>query len=119
MYFIKALQYNPRMSKESNSKIARVNTEARKAFGQRLKHRREQLGLTQMEMALATDQTYFTFISAVETGKTKLPTRDIEAWANALQVDVVLFAKAFVQAYDVSLYNALFDSDPAPVELSD
>ena len=116
MVFTSHALHNKGMKSVSNKKLVRVNVEARKAFGQRLKHRREQLGLTQMEMALATNQAYFTFISAVETGKTKLPTQDIEAWATVLKVDINLFAKAFVQAYDVSLYNALFNSDPAPVE---
>lgn len=116
MAVIRRLLYNGDMKSVSNKKLVKVNIEARKAFGQRLKHRREQLGLTQMEMALATNQAYFTFISAVETGKTKLPTQDIEAWATALKVDVSVFAKAFVQAYDVSLYNALFNGAPDPVE---
>jgi hypothetical protein len=67
--------------------------------------------MTQMDMALATDQTYFTFISAVENGKAKLPTKDIELWAEALQLDSRLLAQAFLQAYDVDLYGVLFKED--------
>lgn len=67
--------------------------------------------MTQMDMALATDQTYFTFISAVENGKAKLPTKDIKLWADALQLDSQILAKAFLQAYDTDLYRVLFDSE--------
>lgn len=83
----------------------------RKRFGQQLKLQRESLGMTQMDMALATDQTYFTFISAVENGKAKMPTKDIELWATALKLDRRLVAKAFLQAYDVDLYSVLFSDD--------
>lgn len=90
---------------------------ARKAFGQRLKLKRESLELTQMEMAIATGQTYFTFISAVETGKAKLPTKDLPLWASALEVEVPTFARAFLQAYDLSLYEALYGNDVTIVQI--
>ena len=70
-----------------------------------------------MDMALATGQTYFTFISAVETGKTKLPTKDIAIWAAALQVDVPTFAQAFVQAYDLALFEALYGNSDTPIQI--
>ena len=85
-----------------------IDKERRKAFGQRMKLVRLGRDMTQMDMAVATGQTYFTFISQIENGIAKIPTKDIELWAEALGVDTPDFAKSYLKATDEALFNAIF-----------
>lgn len=95
--------------KKVTEKMKKVDTERRRAFGQRMKRFREDLQMTQLDMAQRTDQTYFTFISQVESGKAKIPTRDLPKWAKALQLDTYEFAKSYLKAVDQHLFEAMFE----------
>ena len=91
-------------------KLKKVDKERRKLFGHKLKRRRESLQLTQLEMSKLTGQTYFTFISNVESGGTKIPSKDLRLWADALQVNISDFTKAYISACDQNLFECLFSS---------
>ena len=97
--------------KKVTEKMKKVDTERRRGFGQRMKRVREDLQMTQLDMANATDQTYFTFISQVESGKAKIPTRDLSKWAKALKLDTYEFAKSYLKAVDQHLFEAIFEKD--------
>jgi len=92
------------------NKLKKVDKERRKRFGHKLKRHRESLQLTQMEMSKLTGQTYFTFISNVESGGTKIPSKDLRLWADALQVNINDFTKAYLCAVDQNLFECLFSS---------
>lgn len=94
--------------KNTAVKNTKVDKERRKDFGQRMKRIRLEREMTQMDMAVATGQVYFTFISQIETGMAKIPTKDIGVWAKALGLDVSEFAKAYLKATDEHLFNAIF-----------
>ena len=93
-----------------SDKLKKVDKERRKHFGHKLKRQRQSLQLTQMEMSKLTGQTYFTFISNVESGGTKIPSKDLRLWADALQVNINDFTKAYLSACDQNLFECLFSS---------
>jgi transcriptional regulator with XRE-family HTH domain len=92
------------------AKNTRVDKNRRKLFGQRMKSRRMELQLTQLDMATATGQTYFTFISNVENGGTKIPSKDLKLWADALELDLYDFTKAYLSAVDQHLFECLYEA---------
>lgn len=91
-------------------KLKKVDVDRRKRFGHNLKRRREDLQLTQLQMAKLTGQTYFTFISNVERGGTKIPSKDLRLWAESLQLDLHEFTKAYLSAADQNLFECLYSS---------
>lgn len=93
------------------AKLRKVDKDRRKMFGQRIKSRRRELQMTQLELAQATGQTYFTFVSNVEAGGTKIPSKDLHIWAKALNLPLNDFAKAYLSACDENLFNCLFSAD--------
>ena len=89
-------------------KNKKIDKERRKEFGQRMKAVRLGRDMTQMDMAIATGQAYFTFISQIENGVAKVPSRDVALWAAALDLNVADFAKSYLKACDENLFNAIF-----------
>ena len=103
----------PRVS----AKLRKVDKESRKLFGKQCKQRRVELDLTQMEFAKLVDQAYFTFISNVENGGTKIPAHDVIKWAKALQIPKAQFAKAYFKAVDRTLFDAVFEPNERDVSM--
>ena len=91
-------------------KLKKVDKERRKQFGHKMKIKRMDLQLTQLDMAKLTGQTYFTFISNIENGGTKIPSKDIRLWAEALQVNLQDFTKSYLCAVDQTLFECLYSS---------
>lgn len=108
MTYVKTIGRTKSVAKVTD-KLKKVDKERRKAFGQRMKRVREDLQMTQLDMANSTDQVYFTFISQVETGSAKIPTKDLPKWAKALQLDTYEFAKSYLKAVDQHLFEAMFE----------
>lgn len=98
-------------------KQTKVDRDRRRRMGQIIKALREREGMTQIEMAKAVGQEYFTFISQVETGQSKIPSRDIAIWARALAVQAEDLAKECLKHYDPLLFETLFPGeDPDDVD---
>ena len=91
-----------------SKKMQKVDKAARKIFGGRLKRRRQELQLTQLDVASATEQTYFTFISNVEAGGAKIPSKDLHLWAKILECDLQEFTKSYLAAVDPHLFGCLY-----------
>lgn len=72
----------------------------RRALGQKLKARRDELEMTQMNLAEAAGLAYYTMISQIESGAVRLPPDRIEAYAKALRMPVEQLATLCVQHYD-------------------
>lgn len=80
----------------------------RKRAGDWLKARRAEAGLSQVDLAARLDLKYYTFISQVENGFSRVPTESMEAWATALALDPRAFATHLLMYYEPELYRLLF-----------
>ncbi|MDQ8729424.1 helix-turn-helix transcriptional regulator [Bradyrhizobium sp. LHD-71] len=80
----------------------------RKHAGIWLKGLREKAGLSQVELARRLRFKYYSFISQVETGFSRVPTEKMEDWAKALGVDPTHFARHLTSFYDPELHRLLY-----------
>ena len=92
------------------AKKKKIDLIARKNFGQMIQQRRQEIDMTQPELAEKTNQKFFTFVSNVENGRAKIPTVDLKIWARALKVNRNQFVQNYLFAADPPLYNALFSA---------
>jgi transcriptional regulator with XRE-family HTH domain len=90
-----------------------VTGELRKEAGLWLRARREDLGLSQRELARRVNMEYYTFISQIESGRGRVPAERLEDWAGALELEPRDLAKTLMQYYDPYMYRLIF---PAPEE---
>ncbi len=82
----------------------------KKQAGLWLRSKREQLGLSQRELARRVQIDYYTFISQIEAGRGRVPADRLQIWAEALEVDSSVFAKKLMGYYDPHTYNMIFGS---------
>ena len=83
----------------------------RKEAGDWLKQRRADAGLSQVALAERLGMKYYTFISQVENGFSRVPTEVMEAWATQLGLEPSEFAKHLLVYYEPELYRLLFGSE--------
>ena len=84
--------------------------ELRRRLGTWLKHRREDAGLTQAELAELLGLRYYSFISQVENGIGRIPQDLYAPWARALRIDNVEFSENVLKHIEPGLHGLLFDS---------
>ncbi len=80
----------------------------RKQAGDWLKARRAEAGLSQVDLAARLGLKYYTFISQVENGFSRVPTETMEAWAIQLGLEPAVFAKHLLVYYEPELHRLLF-----------
>jgi len=80
----------------------------RKQAGDWLKQRRADVGLSQADLAARLGLKYYTFISQVENGFSRVPTETMAAWASELGLEPAAFAKHLLMYYEPELYRLLF-----------
>ena len=80
----------------------------RKQAGDWLKLRRADAGLSQVDLAARLGLKYYTFISQVENGFSRVPTEAMEAWATELGLEPAAFAKHLLLYYEPEMYRLLF-----------
>ncbi|WP_170549119.1 helix-turn-helix domain-containing protein [Ruegeria atlantica] len=85
----------------------------RKAAGLILKNHRLDVQKTQRQLAEEIGFEYYTMISQIEGGKTRVPPLQMEAYAKALGIDRASFAKLMLRHYDPAMYRMLF-SETSP-----
>jgi transcriptional regulator with XRE-family HTH domain len=78
------------------------------SFGELIRQRREQLGLSQTEVARRVEIRSPEFIGMVEVGKRPIPLDRVPALADALEFDRVDLCKAALAERHPILYDALF-----------
>lgn len=83
----------------------------RKQAGDWLKQRRADAGLSQVALAERLGMKYYTFISQVENGFSRVPTEAMEAWAVQLGLEPAKFAKHLLLYYEPELYRLLFGTE--------
>lgn len=85
--------------------------ELRREGGRWLKQRREQLGLSQRQLADRVGAEYYTFISQLETGRGRIPPDRYHEWARALEMRGPDFVREMLRYYDPITYDILFGQD--------
>jgi transcriptional regulator with XRE-family HTH domain len=80
----------------------------RKLAGDWLKLRRADAELSQADLAARLGLKYYTFISQVENGFSRVPTETMEAWAIQLGLEPAAFAKHLLVYYEPELHRLLF-----------
>ena len=83
----------------------------RKEAGDWLKQRRADAGLSQVALAERLGMKYYTFISQVENGFSRVPTEAMEAWAVQLGLEPSEFTKHLLLYYEPELYRLLFGAN--------
>jgi transcriptional regulator with XRE-family HTH domain len=83
----------------------------RKQAGDWLKQRRADAGLSQMDLAARLGLKYYTFISQVENGFSRVPTEIMAAWAKELGLEPASFAKHLLLYYEPELHRLLFGAE--------
>lgn len=85
----------------------------RKRAGAYIRTLRQDQQLTQQQFAEKVGQAYFTMISQVERGTTRLPPESMKLWAEVLRVDLTEFAKKLLSFYEPYYYANIFQK-PVP-----
>ncbi|HJP67518.1 MAG TPA: helix-turn-helix transcriptional regulator [Sphingomicrobium sp.] len=83
----------------------------RKQAGDWLKQRRADAGLSQADLAARLGLKYYTFISQVENGFSRVPTEIMGAWAGELGLEPAAFARHLLMYYEPELYRLLFGAE--------
>jgi len=83
--------------------------ELRKQAGSWLQERRKAAGLSQIDLAQRLGLKYYTFISQVENGFSRVPSDSMEGWARALGVAPATFARHLLAYYEPELHKLLFE----------
>lgn len=83
----------------------------RKQAGDWLKQRRADAGLSQADLAAKLGLKYYTFVSQVENGFSRVPTELIGAWAVELGLEQRAFARHLIMYYEPELHRLLFGAE--------
>jgi transcriptional regulator with XRE-family HTH domain len=95
---------------------AKTKKELRSEAGRWLRDLRELRGLSQRDLASRVGTRYFTFISAIEGGRGRVPPDRYIAWANALEVQPREFVHRLMSYYDPVTFGILFESGSDQLE---
>lgn len=68
----------------------------RQRFGEWLKARREDAGVTQLDLSRILGHSYVSMVSQVERGRSLVPPPDLRAWADAVKVKPKEFALQYL-----------------------
>jgi transcriptional regulator with XRE-family HTH domain len=92
-------------------KIATEARQLRKQAGDWLKLRRADAGLSQADLAVRLGLKYYTFISQVENGFSRVPIEIMGAWASELGLEQATFARHLLMYYEPELHRLLFEAE--------
>ena len=92
-------------------KVATEARQMRKQAGDWLKQCRADAGLSQADLAARLGLKYYTFISQVENGFSRVPTEIMGAWASELGLEQAAFARHLLLYYEPELHRLLFGAE--------
>lgn len=110
--------YSTRQHNKDSAEVLRLREEC----GVWLRQKREAAGISQRELARQLGFDYYSFISQIESGKGRVPTDQIAAWAKLVNVEPRDFARTMLKYYDPINHQLLFGEaevlqlEPAPGE---
>ena len=96
------------LAEKLQRKAAPEARQLRKQAGDWLKQRRADAGLSQIDLAARLGLRYYTFISQVENGFSRVPTETMAAWAAELGLEPAAFAKHLLLYYEPEFHRLLF-----------
>ena len=108
---MKREKYQEAFADKASRKAVPEARQLRKQAGDWLKARRADAGLSQVDLAARLGLKYYTFISQVENGFSRVPTEAMEAWATQLGLEPAAFAKHLLLYYEPELYRLLFGKE--------
>jgi transcriptional regulator with XRE-family HTH domain len=85
----------------------------RRQGGNWLKQLREDVGLSQRELAEKLDVEYHTLISQLESGIGRVPTHRYRDWSRVLQIPLETFVRELLRYYDPDTYEILLSDGEA------
>ena len=80
----------------------------RKEVGQWLRKKRLEIEKTQRDVAAEVGFAYYTMISQIETGHTRVPPEAMEDYAKSLKIEAKDFVKTLMYYYDPVTWKVLF-----------
>ena len=83
----------------------------RKMAGDWLKQRRADAEMSQADLAARLGLKYYTFISQVENGLSRVPIEIMGAWASELGLEQAAFARHLLMYYEPELHRLLFGAE--------
>jgi len=99
------------MARARQAETAPKGAELRKRAGTWLQERRKAAGLSQIELAARLGLKYYTFISQVENGFSRVPTDIMGAWARELGLEPAAFARHLLMYYEPEMHRLLFGAE--------
>src|SRR3954468_5327280 len=86
--------------------------ELRREAGKLLKHLREKAGHSQRSFSAEIESPSYTFVSQIETGRSRVPPNQIRVWANAYDIEARSFLQMIMRYYDPESFAVLFEQEP-------
>ncbi len=99
--------YSSRQSHQDSAEVQKLRQEC----GAWIRSLRERAGLSQRDIAAAVGLEYYSFVSQIESGRGRIPTAQIRAWAQALKIAPRAFAMELLRFYDPVNYDILFGEE--------
>lgn len=93
---------------------ARLKKRMRQEAGFYVRALRERMGLSQVELSMRLGLSFNSFVSQVETGRSRIPTSSMPEWAAALEVDEREFARNMLRYYEPALYEVIYGDNKNP-----
>ena len=91
----------------------------RQEAGKWLRQLRENIGISQRELAKRVGLEYYTFISQIESGRGRIPPAQMRNWAEVLGVSPRKFASEMMRYYDPISHDMIFGSGTGGKESDD
>ncbi|MFP3798446.1 helix-turn-helix domain-containing protein [Paraburkholderia sp. SIMBA_027] len=88
----------------------------RQRFGAWMKAKREEAGLTQLELCIELDYSQPAMVSQVERGSSALPEVDLSLWADLLRIGREEFAQTYLYYIRPFVWEAMHGKDPFKAE---
>lgn len=95
-------------TRRNHSRQGQRANELRGKAGLYIRSLRQAAGLSQLEVSKALGYDYYSFISQVEQGVSRVPNDSYGEWAKVLKVDKREFVKKLLSFYDPETYAALY-----------
>ncbi|WP_291854535.1 helix-turn-helix transcriptional regulator [Bradyrhizobium sp.] len=108
---MKQVKHQDILTGRPRDKVVPEARRLRKQAGDWLKQARAEAGLSQADLAARLNLKYYTFISQVENGFSRVPTEIMGAWASELGLEQAKFAKHLLMYYEPELYRLLFGAE--------
>lgn len=97
------------MSDRLGTDDPRLKKKMRREAGFYIRALRERIGLSQLELSARLGLTFNSFVSQVETGRSRVPTSNMTGWAKALEVDEKEFVENMFRFYEPAFFELISD----------